>query len=170
MCSDNFLFDYTLTRKYNTWKRTEDLKRFFFKHMLIGSELLSTTYYIWDETCSTDIDDCEDGSCQNNGRCIDRLNGFECDCNGTGYQGLHCTDDINECELGLCVHGTCNNSHGSFLCSCYSGSGFFHYSTCYSVPQFFNFCNYWHPLMHLPSGDSMEKWYYYNSFPARNAP
>ncbi|VDN51708.1 unnamed protein product [Dracunculus medinensis] len=89
---------------------------------LIGSFKCLCIPGFTDETCSTDIDDCEDGSCQNNGRCIDRLNGFECDCNGTGYQGLHCTDDINECELGLCVHGTCNNSHGSFLCSCYSGS------------------------------------------------
>lgn len=70
------------------------------------------------ETCSVDIDDCVSEVCQNGGRCTDRVNGYECDCEGTGYQGTHCTEDINECELGHCVYGRCTNLIGSYNCIC----------------------------------------------------
>lgn len=77
------------------------------------------------ETCSTDIDDCVPGACANGGRCIDRVNGFECSCNSTGFKGAQCTEDIDECSPQLisnyCVNGFCKNAPGSYQCQCEEG-------------------------------------------------
>ena len=37
-----------------------------------------------------DIDFCLAGVCKNGGSCIEELNGFRCDCMGTGYEGIAC--------------------------------------------------------------------------------
>ena len=36
-----------------------------------------------------DIDDCADHGCVN-GRCIDGINSYACDCAGTGFEGELC--------------------------------------------------------------------------------
>ena len=40
--------------------------------------------------------------------------------------------DINECELGtdLCVNAECNNTAGSYTCSCFSGFFPGNFTTC----------------------------------------
>ncbi|KAH7727975.1 CRE-CRB-1 protein [Aphelenchoides avenae] len=75
------------------------------------------------EFCETDINECVPGACSNGGKCVDRVNGFECNCKGTGYKGPQCLDDVNECEDGPtnCVHGTCSNLPGTYLCACDEG-------------------------------------------------
>ena len=49
-----------------------------------------------------------------------------CNCDGTGYQGLTCSEDVNECDMSPCEHGgSCTNSIGNFSCACapgYTGS------------------------------------------------
>lgn len=52
--------------------------------------------------CEIDIDDCASSPCQNNGQCIDKLGGFRCNCDGTGFSGDHCQININECESSPC--------------------------------------------------------------------
>ena len=37
-----------------------------------------------------DINECVSEPCQNNGTCIDRVNKYRCDCDGTGYTGKNC--------------------------------------------------------------------------------
>ena len=37
----------------------------------------------------TDIDDCADHPCKNNGTCADRVNGFNCSC-ALGFNGTQC--------------------------------------------------------------------------------
>ena len=45
-----------------------------------------------------------------------------CNCAGTGYQGLTCSEDINECDMSPCEHGgSCSNTIGNFTCSCSPG-------------------------------------------------
>jgi hypothetical protein len=41
----------------------------------------------------------------------------------TGYKGLNCTEDIDECtrDLFLCGAGSCLNIPGSFRCQCPEG-------------------------------------------------
>ncbi|XP_025835498.1 protein crumbs isoform X2 [Agrilus planipennis] len=79
------------------------------------------------EYCQTNIDDCIGPSgtspCQNGGVCIDGINRYDCNCTGTGYQGLLCELDIDECSLGedLCGPGICVNTPGSYVCNCTEG-------------------------------------------------
>ena len=78
------------------------------------------------ENCETNKDDCTPTSCQNGGVCIDKINSFECNCENTGYTGLICNTDINEClaDENPCQNGgTCLNTVGSFTCKC-AGTGF----------------------------------------------
>eukprot|EP00118_Oscarella_pearsei_P005552 m.25619 g.25619 ORF g.25619 m.25619 type:complete len:168 (+) comp28851_c0_seq1:150-653(+) len=42
------------------------------------------------QTCAVQIVTCAERPCQNMGRCIDRLNGFSCDCRGTRFTGPTC--------------------------------------------------------------------------------
>ncbi|MET0386576.1 MAG: Kazal-type serine protease inhibitor domain-containing protein [Polyangiales bacterium] len=45
-----------------------------------------------------------------------------CDCNGTGYEGLRCELDVDECSTDPCLNGgTCENTPGSFTCDCAEG-------------------------------------------------
>jgi hypothetical protein len=51
-----------------------------------------------------DIVDCTPTSCQHNGRCVEGVLGFTCDCAGTGYSGTTCQTDPcspNPCGSGL---------------------------------------------------------------------
>ena len=34
---------------------------------------------------------------------------------------LSSVDDINECESGPCVHGSCNDNVNGYMCSCTGG-------------------------------------------------
>ena len=56
--------------------------------------------------CEKDIDECAPKPCKN-GKCIDGIADFDCDCD-PGYEGDLCEIEINECErFKPCVHGTC---------------------------------------------------------------
>lgn len=66
-------------------------------------------------------DDCESSPCQNNGVCIDEINGFKCDCSKTGYTGKTCQNNENECKRkpNLCLNGgICYDTYGSYICEC----------------------------------------------------
>ena len=72
--------------------------------------------------CEFNINDCSSHPCQN-GKCIDGINNYTCNCNSTGFQGRHCQYDINECNtVKPCKNnGTCHNTFGGYTCSCKSG-------------------------------------------------
>ena len=56
--------------------------------------------------CEKDIDECAPKPCKN-GKCIDGIADFDCDCD-PGYEGDLCEIEINECErFRPCDHGTC---------------------------------------------------------------
>jgi len=72
------------------------------------------------ETCGTDIDECASNPCENSGRCIDKVNMFECQC-AAGFEGLLCTDEINEClqPTSPCSNnGTCVDLIADYRCDC----------------------------------------------------
>jgi len=71
-------------------------------------------------TCETDIDECESDPCQHGGRCIDRVDMFECRC-AAGYTGRLCADEINEClqPTSPCANNaTCVDLIADYRCDC----------------------------------------------------
>ncbi|CAO1412778.1 unnamed protein product [Diamesa serratosioi] len=77
------------------------------------------------KNCEIDFNDCESAPCQNNGRCFDEAGGFTCDCKETGYTGLLCQNNIDECmQHNPCLNnGICFDNYGSYTCECSVGFG-----------------------------------------------
>lgn len=72
--------------------------------------------------CDIDIDDCVSLPCQHNGKCIDELGGFHCDCESTGYTGDLCQINIDECLSNLCTNGAeCIDKINDYMCQCFPG-------------------------------------------------
>ena len=69
------------------------------------------------------IDDCLLNPCRNNGTCTNGINGFQCTCTGTGFDGIDCSDEINECEPSSPCHNgaTCVDGVGIYTCLCPAG-------------------------------------------------
>jgi hypothetical protein len=68
-----------------------------------------------------EINECSPNPCQNGGDCTDVVNGFSCDCAGTGYSGTTCQTDINECTANTDMCSTspmraCMNNAGGYTC------------------------------------------------------
>ncbi|XP_019763330.2 protein crumbs isoform X1 [Dendroctonus ponderosae] len=74
--------------------------------------------------CENNINECVSANgrspCQNGGICIDGISRYDCNCSGTGYKGLLCEMDIDECnnKPAPCGTGTCENMPGSYRCTC----------------------------------------------------
>lgn len=60
--------------------------------------------------------------CQHGGRCIDQLGGFKCDCENTGFSGVLCQMNIDECASNPCQnYAKCEDKVNDYLCHCYPG-------------------------------------------------
>lgn len=47
---------------------------------------------------------------------------YDCDCEGTGFVGDHCEEDIPECASDPCQHGaTCLEGRNQYKCHCWPG-------------------------------------------------
>ena len=86
----------------------------------------------------TDVNECASMPCQNNGTCIDYINGFTCNCT-SAFTGAVCETsrivviqllvlfkffhlDIDECVSLPCQNnGTCVDGEGVYTCICTSG-------------------------------------------------
>ena len=67
---------------------------------------------VMDNNCEIDVNECASSPCLNGGKCVDRKDGYECDCKTTGlpgeYGGDHCQYRKGNCIPNLCQHGgTC---------------------------------------------------------------
>ena len=69
------------------------------------------------------MDDCKGHLCQNNGKCVDGVNSYTCQCPAE-WSGKYCGDDVDECSgsQNPCLNGaTCANEEGGYKCICVNG-------------------------------------------------
>ena len=72
------------------------------KHRHLNSRYVS----IIELNCETKINECESNPCGVNGKCLDLVNEFKCECY-SGYKGVTCQENINECiVLSPCAQQT----------------------------------------------------------------
>lgn len=43
-----------------------------------------------------EIKECRSNPCENGGTCVDKLNGYTCDCGSSGFGGFHCEQGLNK--------------------------------------------------------------------------
>ena len=68
--------------------------------------------------CETDINECANNPCQNDGNCTNNVGNYECECQD-GYEGIDCETDINECANNPCQNeGICTDVVGDYVCEC----------------------------------------------------
>ncbi|XP_018420048.1 PREDICTED: protein crumbs homolog 1 [Nanorana parkeri] len=83
--------------------------------------------------CETDVHKCKSQPCKFGMECVElpwfngsvrdtrdeeQFSGYICKC-GRGLSGVHCEQDINECESNPCQNGgTCENLNGTYTCHC----------------------------------------------------
>uniref|UniRef100_A0A4W3K6J7 Crumbs cell polarity complex component 1 n=1 Tax=Callorhinchus milii TaxID=7868 RepID=A0A4W3K6J7_CALMI len=63
---------------------------------------------------------CASNPCRNNGRCEDMVGYYQCNCL-SGWTGLNCEVNINECQSNPCVHGNCTDKVSAYKCICAPG-------------------------------------------------
>ncbi|RZF34933.1 hypothetical protein LSTR_LSTR011427 [Laodelphax striatellus] len=73
--------------------------------------------------CHHDINECMSTPCLNAGLCEDKVNGYQCVCNHTGYEEANCEININECEKKPWLNGVCFDNYGGYTCQCLPGFG-----------------------------------------------
>eukprot|EP00808_Paulinella_micropora_P032100 g21753.t1 len=74
--------------------------------------------------CASPFNPCELNPypCNNGGVCIPVGASFSCDCSGTGFGGLTCQNNIDECQSVPCMNGaTCRDGLNRFSCDCLPG-------------------------------------------------
>ena len=72
---------------------------------------------------SFDEDDCRENPCQNDGTCIDKIDGHICNCS-CGYTGEYCSElmDTDQCSSSPCQNnGHCSDLICDYSCSCPCG-------------------------------------------------
>ncbi|KNC77787.1 hypothetical protein SARC_09761 [Sphaeroforma arctica JP610] len=74
-----------------------------------------------DKSTCIDTNDCASNPCTR-GTCTDQLGGYVCDCTNTGYTGLNCQENIDDCATNPCgVGGKCTDGVNAYSCSCAAG-------------------------------------------------
>ncbi|XP_072518295.1 protein crumbs homolog 2a isoform X2 [Salminus brasiliensis] len=63
---------------------------------------------------------CRPQPCQHGGTCEDLFHLYRCTC-PSGWEGLTCETDTDECSSGPCLHGQCRDKLGGFECECEAG-------------------------------------------------
>ena len=77
--------------------------------------------FIIGDHCNLEFDECLSRPCQNNGSCINEINGYTCVCQ-PGFTGTECDIDIDECESDPCQNNaTCTDGIATFDCECLPG-------------------------------------------------
>uniref|UniRef100_A0A8C2CQB5 Crumbs cell polarity complex component 2a n=1 Tax=Cyprinus carpio TaxID=7962 RepID=A0A8C2CQB5_CYPCA len=63
---------------------------------------------------------CHSHPCRRGGTCVDLFNTFGCQC-PSGWEGITCEKETDECISGPCLHGKCKDKFNGFDCLCHPG-------------------------------------------------
>ena len=94
-----------------------------------GSMACGCDVDVMDNNCEIDVNECASNPCENGGECVDKKDGYECDCEDSdapGYVGDHCKYRRGNCDPDLCQHGcTCERYYFTSIgkveiCNCTS--------------------------------------------------
>ncbi|NWI93638.1 CRUM1 protein, partial [Pitta sordida] len=112
--------------------------------------------------CAVNINECEEGPCQNGAVCEDGIADYSCHCapgqDGTVWGGKNCSVKLTGCQThncqneALCIPTYQAESHGH-LCQCQPG---FHDATC-STPTTFSFTSRGYLLLELPGSNESRR-------------
>ncbi|NXU74056.1 CRUM1 protein, partial [Oreotrochilus melanogaster] len=112
--------------------------------------------------CAVNINECEEGPCQNGAVCEDGIADYTCHCapgqDGTVWGGKNCSVSLTGCQThdcqneALCIPTYQAESHGH-LCQCQPG---FYDATC-STPTTFSFASRGYLLIELPGSNQSRR-------------
>ena len=103
--------------RYLTWtaELVNQLSKFVRPYVNINGSMACGCDDVMDDNCEIDVNECASSPCQNNGLCVDKHDGYTCDCEYTddpGYVGDQCQYRRGKCDLELCQHGgTCERDY-----------------------------------------------------------
>ncbi|XP_012567052.1 protein crumbs homolog 1 [Hydra vulgaris] len=71
--------------------------------------------------CEREINECENGFCQNSEKCSNLILDYECKCL-IGWGDKNCTTNLNDCKPNPCENGgTCIDLLNAYVCNCSNG-------------------------------------------------
>uniref|UniRef100_A0A5F4W9T3 Neurogenic locus notch homolog protein 1 n=1 Tax=Callithrix jacchus TaxID=9483 RepID=A0A5F4W9T3_CALJA len=71
--------------------------------------------------CEVNTDECASSPCLHSGRCLDKINEFQCECL-MGFTGHLCQYDVDECASTPCKNGAkCLDGPNTYTCVCTEG-------------------------------------------------
>ena len=98
-------------RNLYTWKVS------FCKELVIESN-----FSVTGDHCEEAINECLSSPCQNTGYCQDLIGHYLCYC-PSGYTGVNCEVNIDDCVNNTCEHGNCTDLVDGYECDCELGYG-----------------------------------------------
>jgi len=87
-------------------------------------DMLTIFLRLLGKNCEIDIDECSSNPCKNDGVCIDRVNGYFCNCTDD-FMGVDCEKDFDACAFNPCKNGgTCGTKprRREYYCDCPAGN------------------------------------------------
>jgi len=63
-------------------------------------------------------DNCETNPCLNGGNCVDKQDGYICECQD-GWEGVNCESNKGGCATNPCRNGRCVDKLDGYICKCY---------------------------------------------------
>ncbi|UJR37599.1 hypothetical protein I4U23_030296 [Adineta vaga] len=83
------------------------------------SSWIKTDYVEPGKYCEVKLNWCEKelNPCNNNGRCSRTNHGYKCECT-SGWGGINCTDNLNDCSNHACQFGVCVDDVNGYTCKC----------------------------------------------------